>query len=255
MEQVLAGLNPEQGPDFVKVYIDDVIVFSPTLTDHLRHLRQVFDRIREAGLKLKPTKCRFVAPEVEYLGHVLTPEGLKTNPATVSAVREFPVPTNLKEVRQFLGLSSFYRRFINGFAAIAQPLHRLTWKGVHFQWRVECQQAFETLKQLLTSALVLAYPQVEDPFVLETDASILGLGAILSQQQPDGTNHPVAYASRSLNQAERNYGITELETLAVVWAVTHFRVYLYGNRVRIYTDHSAVKAVLLAPNPSGKHAK
>ena len=172
MERVLAGLNPEQGPDFVEVYIDDVLVFSPTLTDHLHHLRQVFDRIREAGLKLKPTKCRFVAPEVEYLGHVLTPEGLKTNPATVSAVREFPVPTNVKEVRGFLGLSSFYRRFINGFAAITQPLHRLTRKGVHFRWSVECQQAFETLKQLLTSAPVLAYPRMEDPFVLETDASV-----------------------------------------------------------------------------------
>ena len=180
-------------------------------------------------------------PRSRVLGHVLTPEGLKTNPATVSAVREFPVPT---KVRQFLGLSCFYRRFINGFAAIAQSLHRLTQKGVHFQWSVECQQAFETLKRLLTSAPVLAYPRMEDPFVLETDASILGLGAILSQQQPDGTIHPVAYASRSLNQAERNYRITELETLAAVWAVTHFRAYLYGNSVRIYTDHSAVKAVL-----------
>ena len=107
----------------------------------------------------------------------------------------------------------------------------------------------------MTSASVLAYPRLEDSFVLKTDASILGLGAMLSQQQPDGTIHPVAYASRSLNQAERNYGITELETLAVVWAVTHFRAYLYGNSVRIYTDHSAVKAVLLAPNPSGKYAR
>ena len=186
---------------------------------------------------------------------MLTPEGLKTNPATVSTVREFPVPTNLKKVRQFLGLSCFYRMFINGFAAIAQPLHQLTRKGVHFRWSVECQQAFETLKRLLTSAPVLAYPRMEDPFVLETDASILGLGAILSQQQPDGTIHPVAYASRSLNQAERNYRITELETLAAVWAVTHFQAYLYGNSVRIYTDHSAVKAVLLAPNPSGKYAR
>jgi len=185
----------------------------------------------------------FVAPEVKYLGHVLTPEGLRTNPATVSAVREFPVPTNLKEVRQFLGLSSFYRRFINGFTAIAQPLHQLTRKEVHFRWSIECQQAFDTLKQLLTSAPVLAYPRVEDTFVLETNASILG------------TNHPVAYASRSLNQAERNYIITELETLAVVWALTHFRAYLYGIRVRVYMDHSAVNAVLLATNLSGKHAR
>ena len=138
IEKVLIGLNPEQGPNFMKDYFDYVNVFSPTLTDHLHHLRQVFDCIREGGLKLKPTKCRFVAPEVKYLGHVLTPNGLKTNPATVSAVREFPVPTNLKEVRQFLWLCSFYRRFINGFAVIAQPLHQLTRKGVR-SFPMECR--------------------------------------------------------------------------------------------------------------------
>ena len=116
---------------------------------------------------------------------MLTPEGLKTNPATVSAVKDFPTPKNLKEVRQFLGLCSIYRRFINGFATIAHPLHQLTRKGVHFQWNTDCQQAFETLKHLLTSAPVLAYPRVEDPFVLETNASILGLGAILSRTLVD----------------------------------------------------------------------
>ncbi len=126
---------------------------------------------------------------------------------------------------------------------------------MHFKWEDDCQKAFETLKKLLTTAPVLAYPRLNDSFILETDASILGLGAILSQCQPDGSVHPVAYASRSLNQAERNYGITELETLAVVWAATHFQAYLYGNKVTVYSDHSAVKAVLKAPNPSGKHAR
>lgn len=255
MERVLAGLNPEEGPDFVKVYIDDVIVFSPTLEDHLQHLQQVLQRIRDAGLKLKTSKCRFIAEEVEYLGHILTPSGLKPNPNTTSAVADFPLPANLKEVRQFLGLSSYYRRFISGFATIAQPLHQLTRKGVHFKWDARCQEAFEQLKRLLTSSPVLAYPQLAEPFVLETDASIQGLGAILSQRQSDGNVHPVAYASRSLSQPERNYGITELETLAVVWAVTHFKAYLYGNKVTIYSDHSAVKAVLNTPNPSGKHAR
>ena len=126
---------------------------------------------------------------------------------------------------------------------------------MHLRWSPECQQALETLKSLLITFTVLAYPKVEEPFTLEIDASILGLGAILSQRQSDGQVHPVAYASRSLNQAERNYGITELETLAVVWSVTHFKAYLYGNKVTVYTEHSAVKAVLKAPNPSGKHAR
>lgn len=146
MERALAGLNPEEGPDFVKVYIDDVIILSPTLTDYLAHLRQVLDRIREAGLKLKPSKCKLVAAEVKYLGHVLTPEGLKINPTTASAVRDFPRPKNLKEVQQFLGLSSFYRRFINGFAALAQPLHQLIRKEIHFHCSHECQQSFDGLK-------------------------------------------------------------------------------------------------------------
>ena len=183
MQQVLAGLNPEEGPDFLKVYIDDVLVFSPTLAEHLDHLRRVLVRIREAGLKLKSSKCHLIAKEVEYLGHILTPGGLKPNPTTVSAVKEFPRPTNLKEVRQFLGLSSFYRRFVTNFAAVAQPLRQLTRKGVHFRWSPECQQAFETLKSLLITSPVLAYPKVEETFILETDASILGLGAILSQRQ------------------------------------------------------------------------
>ena len=124
MQQVLAGLNPEQGPDFVKVYIDDILVFSPSLADHLDHLQQVLGRIRNAGLKLKPSKCHFIAKEVQYLGHRLTPEGLKPNPATVSAVKEFPQPTNLKGVRQFLGLSSFYRRFIRGFATALASINK-----------------------------------------------------------------------------------------------------------------------------------
>ncbi len=118
MQRVLARLNPEQGPDFVKVYIDDILIFSPSLADHLDHLQQVLRRIMNAGLKLKPSECHFITKEVQYLGHLMTPEGLKTNLATVSAVNEFPQPTNLKEV---LGLSSFYRRFIKRFATVVHP--------------------------------------------------------------------------------------------------------------------------------------
>ena len=255
MERVLARLNPEDGPDFVVVYIDDVLVFSRTLEEHLEHLRCVIQRIQEAGLKLKPTKCHFIRTEVEYLGHMITPEGLKTNPRLVVAVEEFPRPQNLSEVRRFLGLSSYYRRFIPQFSQIAQPLHALTRKGAEFQWTDACEEAMKTLKKRLVSAPVLAYPSFDKPFVMETDASIAGVGVVLSQPQKDGQLHPVAYASRSLSAPERNYAITELETLAVVWAIAHFHSYLYGHSVTVYTDHSAVKAVLETPNPSGKHAR
>ena len=138
--------------------------------------------------------------------------------------------------------SSYYCRFVPNLSSIAQPLHQLTAKNAAFNWTAECEEAFTTLKKKLVSPPVLAYPHYDTEFAVETDASIHGLGAVLSQVQPDGKLHPVAYVSRSLNHCERNYGVSELETLAVVWAVTHFRSYLYGNKVTILTDHSAVKS-------------
>lgn len=165
------------------------------------------------------------------------------------------MPQNLKQLRQFLGLSSYYRRFVPQFEKMAQPLHHLTKKDVTFIWDAACQEAFEALKQKLIQAPVLAYPSIDKDFSLETDVSIQGLGEVLSQLQSDGRLHPVAYASRSLTPAEANYSITELETLAVVWAITYFHSYLYGHSVTVYTDHTAVKAVLETPNPSGKHAR
>lgn len=152
-------------------------------------------------------------------------------------------------------MSSYYRRFISNFARIAQPLHQLTAKGYPFHWTAECEAAFLSLKTLLVSPPVLAYPCFTMDFTLETDASIQGLGAMLSQVQDDGKLHLVAYASRALNPAEKRYAVTELETRAVVWAVTHFHAYLYGNRVTVVTDHSAVKAMLETPNSTGKHAR
>ena len=255
MERVLSGLNPEDGPDYVVVYIDDVLVFSRTIDDHLEHLSRVIQRLHGAGLKLKPSKCHFIREEVEYLGHMITPQGLKTNARLIAAVSEFPRPRNLPEVRRFLGLSSYYRRFVPNFSKIASPLQALTRKAVEFEWSSGCEMSFQALKEKLTSAPLLAYPSFRRPFVLETDASIAGVGAVLSQLQDDGLLHPVAYASRSLTPSERNYAITELETLAVVWAITHFIAYLYGHEDTVYTDHTAVKAVLETPNPSGKHAR
>ena len=239
----------------MSLFFDDVLIYSTTLSDHLKHLKQVIQRIEGAGLKLKPSKCCFVKEEVEYLGHVLTPSGLKTNPRLVEAVKVYPQPQNVKEVRQFLDLSSYYRRFIEKFAAVAQPLTALTRNNVVFEWTAGYQESFDTLKQCLTTSPVLCYTLFDRPFKLETDASIKGIGAILSQVQDNGQHHPIAYASRSLTAAERNCSITILETLAVVWSITHFHSYLYGHQVTVYTDHSAVQAILNIPTPSGKQAR
>ena len=170
-------------------------------------------------------------------------------------MKDFEAPKDLHQLRQFLGLASYYRRFVPGFAKTAHPLYVLTKKGVEFYWSTECQVAFEQLKLKLTGSPVLAYPKFDRCFVVETDASGIGLGAVLSQSQDDGELHPIAYTSRALSPCEMNYGITELETLAVVWAMSHFRTYLYGQAVVIVTDHSAVGAVLQKPGSNGKHAR
>ena len=197
----------------------------------------------------------FCQAEVRYLGHTITPAGLKPNDDQLKVVKEYPSPKNVKELRQFLGLASYYRRFIKEFAKIAHPLHALTCKGKVFVWTEECQSAFQDLKRKLVTAPVLAIPNFDKGFLLETDASIKGLGAVLSQQQKDDHMHPVAFASRALSTPEKNYSVTDLETLAVVWAVSHFHAYLYGHDVEVRTDHSAVKAVLSTPSPNGKHAR
>ena len=255
MEKVLSGLNPESGRQFVAAYLDDIVVFSTSLQEHLIHLKKVIDRLKFANLKLKPSKCNFVKKEVEYLGHIITANGLQPNTRITQAVLAFPIPEDVQGVRRFLGMASYYRRFIAGFAKIAQPLHHLTAKDVPFQWSTDCETAFVTLKSRLVTPPVLAYPCFGKEFTLETDASIQGLGAILSQKQADQKLHPVAYASRALTPAEKNYSVTELETLAVVWGITHFHSYLYGGDVTVITDHSAVKPVLETPNPTGKHAR
>ena len=255
MQQVVSAVNPSSGPDFVSVYLDDILVFSRDLDDHLEHLRLVIERLVEVGLKLKPSKCKFAQHNLEYLGHIVSREGLRTNPKLTEAVAEFARPQSVSDVRRFLGLASYYRRFISNFAKTARPLHRLTCKDTWFVWSAECQTAFQDLKEKLSTAPVLAYPNFDAEFVLETDASIRGLGAVLSQAQEGGKLHPVGYASRALSPSEVRYGITDLKTLAVVWAISHFNHYLYGSCVVVYTDHTAIKSVLEAANPTGKHAR
>ena len=251
MENVLAGLVGKQ----CLVYIDDILVIGTTFQEHIEYLRKVFGRLRQAGLRLKPTKCHLVQQEVGYLGYVVSDEGISADPKKIEAVESFPVPTDLTSLRSFLGLASYYRRFVPGFSKAAQPLYALTRKNVPFVWNASCQEAFDHLKQLLTEAPVLAFPDFEKDFILETDASGAGLGAVLSQEQEDGSQRPIAFASRTLQPSEKNYGVSEMEALGVVWATKHFRPYLYGHHCDVITDHEALKALLNTPQPSGKLAR
>ena len=251
METVLAGLTC----DCCMVYLDDILVIGRTFSEHIQNLRQVLQRLRDAGLRLKLAKCHLLAESVEYLGYVVTEQGISTDPKKLEAIQGFPVPSDLRSLRSFLGLKSYYHRFIPSFSRVASPLFALTKKEVPFEWSSSCQEAFESLKQLLMGAPVLAFPKLGQGFILETNASGTGLGAVLAQEQPDGSVRPVAYASRTLQPHERNYGVTELEALGVVWVIKHFRHYLYGNRCDVFTDHEALKTLLNTPHPSGKLAR
>ena len=252
MQRVLAGLEW----DSCFVYIDDVFVVASTFEEHLERLREVFERLRHASLRLKPKKCLLLRDEVPYLGHVVSCAGIKPDPAKIKQVRLYPVPTDATKVRQFLGLASYYRRFIPDFAKIAHPMHALTKKNAVFEWTADCGVAFNELKERLVTAPVLSHPCFgpDEEFVLETDASGVGLGAILSQIQ-EGQLHPIAYASRTLDCHERNYGISELETLGLIWAVKHFRPYILGHHTTVYTDHAACTSLLKTARPSGKLAR
>ena len=188
------------------------------------------------------------------LGHVVSRDGIRPDPSKIKAVEEFPIPRCTKDVRSFLCLANYYRRFIKKFAAIAAPLNKLTGKYVQFSWDSECDIAFSTLKSALTSAPILAYPDFSIPFELHTDASSTGIGFALCQSQ-GGRNRAIAYGGRDLNPAERNYSTTELEALAVVEGIKKFCNYLYGQKFTIYTDHNALRWLMSIKDPNGRLAR
>ena len=236
MDRVLAGLHWET----CLFYLDDIIVFSSTWEEHLARLREVFERLRHAKLKLGASKCTFAAKEVSYLGHRVTEEGLLPDPSLLAAIRDIPPPKTATEVRSFLGLAGYYRRYVKGFAAIAAPLHALTRKDALFHWSEDCQAAFDQLKTRLTTSPITAFPDFSQAFRLYTDASTAGLGAILAQVR-EGKERIICCASRALNKAEKSYPATKLECLAIVWAVAKFRPYLMAMPFEVYTDHYALQ--------------
>ena len=250
MDLTMAGLNYR----ICLVYLDDIILMSNTVEEHLERLILILDRLRQAGLKLKPSKCKLLQKTITFLGHVVSEKGVSTDPSKIVAVQEWPIPINVTEVRSFIGLCSYYRRFVQDFAAVAGPLHALTGKRVPFKWTTACQEAFEELKNRLTSAPILAMPQDDQPYRLDTDASNDAIGAVLSQVQ-DGQERVVAYASRLLNKSEKNYCVTRRELLAVVFFIKQFRNYLLGRKFLIRTDHAALRWLRNMAEPIGQQAR
>ena len=230
MDKVLHGLS------FVTSYIDDVLVHSSSMELHQSHLQQVFNCLAKAGLTLRGSKCNLGLDKVQYLGHVFSKDGMAPDTNKIAVVQKWPTPTDVTEVRQFLGLASYYRRYVKNFADIAAPLHHLTQKAVDFNWEENCQHSFQVLKDALTQAPVLGYPCFKKGFTLQTDASAVGIGAVLEQE-----GHVIAYASRSLTTPERQYSVIERECLAVVFAVKHFRHYLLGQPFSLHTDHQPLQ--------------
>ena len=250
MECVVAGLHWHT----CLLYHDDIIIYSPDFDSHLCHLKEVLDRIAQAGLKLNPKKCHLFQKQVEYLGHVVSSKGISTNPEKIKAVKDWPQPQSLSELRSYLGLCSYYRRFIRNFSTIAHPLCQLMEKNTPFLWSHDCDIPFESLKHALISSPLLSYPTPGDPFILDTDASSFGVGAVLSQVR-DGKEHVIGYFSQTLSKPERNYCVTRRELLAIILALKHFHPYLYGVHFLIRTDHGALTWLLNFKHPEGQIAR
>ena len=233
---------------------DDIICYGNSFDSALINLKAIFQRLREAGLRLKPKKCKLLQQSVRFLGHVVSAQGVAPDPDKIQAVRDWSVPQTVKEVRGFVGFTSYYRKFINNFAQIMHPITELTGKKKKFVWTSECQLAFEKVKFLLTSPPLLVYPQDDSCFILDTDASSHGLGGVLSQVQ-GGEERVIAYASRVLSEAQSRYCTTYRELLALVVFFKHFRQYLWGRHFKVRTDHAALKWLLTFHEPEGMLAR
>ncbi|WVZ83642.1 hypothetical protein U9M48_030770 [Paspalum notatum var. saurae] len=223
---------------YVVVFIDDILIYSKDAMEHERHLRLVLEKLRRHQLYAKYSKCEFWLEKVAFLGHIITAKGVAVDPEKVRAVSEWQQPTNVTEVRSFLGLAGYYRRFIEGFAKIAGPLFALQKKRAKFQWTTACEKSFQELKAGLTIAPVLVQPDIFRDFVIYCDASRQGLGCVLMQ---DGK--VIAYASRKLKDHEQNYPTHDRELAVVVHTLKIWRHYLLGNKCQIFTDHKSLKYI------------
>lgn len=236
---------------FSLAYLDDIIIFSATVEDHLMHIESILKCLARHNLNAKINKCEFFKTSLTFLGHIVSRDGISVCPDKVAAVKKFPAPTNMKELRSFLGLANYYRRFIKDYSKITCVLTRLLQKNVEYKWTAECQSAFDELKDRLTQAPVLAFADYSLQFILTTDACESGIGGVLSQCF-DTVEKPVMFLSRTLNQHEKNYATTHKECLAIVWCIKQCEHYLMANKFIVRTDHNALKWLMNVKDHNGR---
>ena len=242
--------------DSILSYLDDILICSDSIENHCDKLKHVFERLEKAGLTIRPNKCRFFQENLIFLGHEISSKGIAPNNLKVKAVENFPMPKTKKELRAFLGLSGFFRKFLKNYSTIAAPLTDLLKDDFAWEWGDAQMKAFETLKALLVNAPVLAYPDYEKPFKLYCDASAIGVGATLCQEV-NSMIHPIAYASRKLDETQKKWHITDREMYAIAWGLKHFRSLIMGYEVQVFTDHKPLKNDLKTNtrDPTGRRAR
>ena len=251
MDICLSGLRTDK----VLSYMDDIVIFSKTFDEHIRDLKSVFECLHTAGVTLKASKCIFAAEKVEFLGFELSVEGIKPQARLTNAINDLPRPGSKKELRRFLGMAGFYRAFIKDFAALSQPLNRLTGDNVPFVWDSRCDSAFQKIKQYLICKPVLAFPKLNEPFVVEVDASDYAAGGVLSQKGVDNVLHPIAYFSTSFTGSQRNWAPITKEAFALVLAVRHWHIYLIGAEFILRSDHNPLVYIRKQKDPRGKFGR
>ena len=237
MEEILQGIP------HVTVYIDDILVTGATDREHLENLQEVLTHLEKAGIRLKKHKCAFMLAAVEYLGHEITEAGLKPTVDKVRALVEAPVPKDVSQLRSFLGLVNYYSKFMPNQSSALAPLNQLLQKSRKWSWGSAQSKAFQAAKEALTSATVLTHYNPDLDLILDCDASPYGVGAVLSHRLEDGSTRPIAFASRSLNLAERKYSHLDKEGLAIVYGVKKFHQYLFGRKFVINSDHKPLRHI------------